>query len=209
MRVEIEGSWTAKDMAESLSSLRELYNVRLGIQMIYEDYRDAPDYIYEMRHLLPFRRRRYLNPFLLQQALIAGSSFTITDPAQISRLIAPEEELKVRRIDYASPGLKDLAGLGDIVGHVKDFTLKLIEHFSSRRKRELLDEEQKLKNEALRIQNARNFINLMEELGLDELERRRLVGYVDEKQEPLIRLVAEGKIQNVLMLDEQHSGKRE
>jgi hypothetical protein len=207
MRLHIDGSWTAKDMADSLFSMRELYNIRLGLQVVHEEYRDFDEFFFELRHFPPFTRRfkrRYLNPFLFQ-ALTTAYFQTTADPGQMSRLIYPDEELKVRRIEYSSPGYKDLAGFGEIVGHLKDFILKIIEHFSSRRGRNLEDEEQELKNQALRIQNARDFVSLAKECGFEESEVRRLVYLVDEKQTSLVRLVGEGKIQKVLMLDEAGS----
>ena len=50
----------------------------------------------------------------------------VLDEAQLSRLsqlLEPEERLKVRCISYASPGATDLAGIGTVIGHIKDFIL--------------------------------------------------------------------------------------
>jgi hypothetical protein len=135
-----------------------------------------------------------------------AAEFEAADLIRASRFLYPEEELKVRRIEYASPGIKDVAGFGAIVGHLKDFTQFLVQHWGSRNQRKLLEEEQQLKNDALRIQNARNFVSLAKDVGVSDGELRRLVGFVDEKQEALVRLVVEGKIQSATILDE---GKQE
>lgn len=209
MRCEIEGSWTAKDMAESLLSFRDLYSLRLGLEVVAEDQRDLEEMFFEMRHFPPFRRRlktRRLHP-LLFESLLAGYSLSTGDPVRIANLIYPHEELKVRRIEYSSPGFKDLAGFGEIIGHIKDFSLKLIEHFSNKRSRDLKDDEQELRNQSLRIQNAREFVSLARECGFDEPQIRELVHLVDGKQEPLIRLIESGKLQRVQMLDESNSGE--
>jgi hypothetical protein len=202
VRIRIEGSWTAGEMAESLTCFRDLYNIRLVLQVIYEDYHQSDDFyeLYRLRRNSP-RLARRLTPAILS-ALRNDYYHDTSVLLHATRFVFAEEELKVRRIEYASPGYKDLAGFGEIVGHVKDFTLRIIEHFNSRRRRELLDEEQELKNQALRIRNAREYVGLARECGYDETELRRIIRYVDDKQEPLIRLVSEGKIQNVLMLDE-------
>ena len=125
--------------------------------------------------------------------------------AKLSSIVYPHEELKVRRIEYASPGFKDLAGLGEIVGHIKDFTLRFIEFFGSRKERELKNQEIELKNQSLRIENAQKFVSLAKECGFEQYELRKLVYLVDEKQEPLISLIVDGKLQNVKMLDDKNS----
>lgn len=210
MRCQIEGSWTAKDMADSLLSMRDLYNIRLGLQIIYEDYRDIDEFLFELHHFKPFRRlqRKELAPFLYQ--FLFSGYFKPIDPDQLNRianLVYPYEELKVRRIEYASPGFKDLAGFGEIVGHLKDFILKLVEYHGDKRKRELNNEEQELKNQALRIENARKYVSLARECGFEERELRKLVILVDEKQEPLITLIGNGKIQSVKMMDDKNLNK--
>ncbi|MCA9306425.1 MAG: hypothetical protein KDA16_07820 [Phycisphaerales bacterium] len=205
MRCHIEGSWTAKDMAESLIAFRTLYNLRLGLQIIAEDYRDMEEFYFELRHFPPFRRRlkgRRPHPLMMQTLLSSSFTLPTVNPEHIARLLLPQEELLVRRIEYASPGFKDLAGLGEIVGHIKDFTLRLIEHFSSRKSRNLNNEEHEIRNQSLRIQNARDFVALVKECGYDESEVRQIVNGVDDTQDSLIRLISNGKLQNVQMLDE-------
>jgi len=81
-------------------------------------------------------------------------------------VLYPDEELEIRRIEYGSPGFKDLAGLGDIVGHIMEFIFRLIEHRSRREKR-------KLENDRLRIENAREFVQLAKECGYTEADIRK------------------------------------
>ncbi len=75
----------------------------------------------------------------------------------IGRLLGPDERLEIRRLDYASPGVSDLAGIGLIVGHVKDFVHKLIDRRDTQRQRDLKDEKLAVEIEHMRIENARNF----------------------------------------------------
>ena len=203
MRCQIEGDWTAKDMAESLMSFRDVYNLRLGIQIIAEEQRDLEEFAFRFVDTPPFRKLREMkrSHSLLLQALLAQRAVSLNDPFQVSRLVYPDEELKVHRVRYESPGFKDLAGIGEIVGHVKDFTLKLLDHFTSRRSRNLKDEECELRNQAHRIQNARDFVSLARECGFDDAEIRQLVRSLDEKVDPLVKLIECGKIKNVSLLD--------
>ena len=82
-----------------------------------------------------------------------------------------------KRVAKARKALAE--GVGEIVGHVKDFTIKLIENFSSKRSRNLNDEEHELRNQALRIQNAREYVALAKECGFEDSELRQLVHVVD------------------------------
>jgi len=50
--------------------------------------------------------------------------------------------------------MQDLAGLGAVVGHLKDLLVKILELAASRERRHL-------ENEALRIENARKRLRLM------------------------------------------------
>jgi len=55
--------------------------------------------------------------------------------------------------------VKDVAGLGEVVGHVKDFLLKIIDTISAR-------EERKLRNESLRLENTMKFLEMAEKYNL-------------------------------------------
>jgi hypothetical protein len=129
-----------------------------------------------------------------------GGAPPVLDEAQLSRLsrlFEPEERLEVRRISYASPGFTDLAGVGTVVGHIKDFIIKLIERRDSRRQRELNDERAALENDRIRLENARNFVALGRDLGYSETDLRLLAAHVDKKQEPLVRLIQQQKLRGV------------
>ena len=102
---------------------------------------------------------------------------------------------------YASPGATDLAGVGTVVGHIKDFILKLIERRDSRRKRELDKERAALENDRIRLENARSFVALGRDLGYSETDLRRLILYVDGKQGTLVSLIEQRKLVGVSMLE--------
>ncbi|MDR7555726.1 MAG: hypothetical protein QN157_08970 [Armatimonadota bacterium] len=131
------------------------------------------------------------------------SSFPpVLDDVQLSQLwqlLEPEERLAVRRINYASPGATDLAGIGTVVGHIKDFILKLIERRDSRRRRELDEERAALENERIRLENVKSFVALARDLGYSETDLRHLIRYVDGKQDILVRLIEQRKLVGVSM----------
>lgn len=82
--------------------------------------------------------------------------------------------------------VKDVAGLGEVVGHVKDLLLKIIEIVSAR-------EERRLRNEGLRLDNTRKLLDMAKEHNLSP-ERLK---YYEELANGSPRLAAEaGNIPN-------------
>jgi len=207
IRFEIEGLWSAEEMGRFFLFLSELYNLRLFLELLREEARDL-DRFYELIGPGPFdyrRGRRLTRRGLYPWAFgLAAGLPPIWNEAQIgslSALIEPEERLDVRRISYASPGSVDLIGIGAIVGHVKDFTLKLIDRQDSKQQRKLSEERAELENDRVRIENARSFVALARDLGYTDSELRQLVARVDEKQETLVRFIEQQKLRTVSILD--------
>ncbi|MGC8898815.1 MAG: hypothetical protein ACP5ON_11370 [Bacteroidota bacterium] len=204
LRLEIDGRWSAEDFGQALVSISDLYDLRLFLELVREDQREWELFYEELMHFPPFRhrwRKRFPYWGLVPWALgFPGALPPVLDDAQLSRLsqlLEPEERLEVRRISYASPGATDLAGIGTVIGHIKDFILKLIERQDSKRQRELDQERAALENDRIRLENARNFVALARDLGYSETDLRRLVLYVDGKQGTLVRLIAQQKLRGV------------
>lgn len=199
LRLELDGRWSAEELGNALTSLSDLYNLRLFLELLREDIREWERYFPDFLDFPPSTRRRlrrhpYRTVFPFWQGLPA------LDDSYLSRLpelIAPEERLMVRRIKYASPGITDLTGLGAIIGHLKDFSLRLIERRDGKRSRELSEERAELENDRLRIENARSFVALTRDLGYSETEIRDLLRHVDRKQDTLANLIAERKLVGV------------
>src|SRR5262249_22484804 len=159
------------------------YNLRLVVQVVFEDWLDLERFYDELMHFPPFRRgkkRRLIYPALFANAYQVHPNIPVTsqDLARLSSFLYPQEKLEMKRIQYGSEGFKDFAGLGEIVGHIKDLILKLIENKSTKRQRELDNEKREIENQQLRIQNAREFIALAKECGYSEFEMRSLVNFV-------------------------------
>jgi hypothetical protein len=217
IRFEIDGHWTVEDMRLFLTSVEDLYNLKFLLQISHFENFTSEDF-YQMDFLLErmdFPYKFFKHPeefaeflFLLQSTTPASKLATFETLQEHINLLQPNEKLKVRRINYASPGLTDLAGLGSIVGHLKDFlqfVIKEGKHWtSSREEQNLKNEEQKLKNDEQRIKNTREFITVVKEareIGMPELEIRKLVNWVEEKEDTIAQLVSEDKIKDVLLLE--------
>ena len=144
-----------------------------------------------------FRRWLKIAPpifFRQERHLLGTSSGAVPVDALVSDLLEDGERLLVKRVIYGSPGIKDLVGIGEIVGHIKDLLVRLIDHCSTRRQRSLENERRELENRKLEIEVAKEFVNLAKDVGYTKREMRQLVGMVTDKQRPLVRLIVSGKI---------------
>lgn len=209
IRFEIDGEWKASEMGSFLSVVDDLYNLRLALQVFREDWQDYEHFYMEMMHCPPFRRslkRRFSHPAMWMSFYASASTPQLLNSIELSRItdtIYPHERLVVKRMEYASPGQGDLTGLGQIVGHIKEFSQFLIQHFADRKARKLRDTEAELRNQSLRIENARNLVGLAKDIGYTETEIRQMINWVDDKQQSLLELIENGKIRRVLLLSEQ------
>lgn len=215
LRLEMEGRWYADELGSAACALSDLYNLRFCLELMFEDLRDWEIFYDELLHFPPFRkrwRRKVMRRQLMPDPFLplAAMPFDISQLSRLRDYLEPDERLEIRRLDYASPGVSDLAGIGVIVGHVKDFVNKLIDRRDTQRQRDLNDEKLAVEIERMRIENARNFVALGRELGFSDAEIRKLVAQVDDRQEILIKLVDQKKLTGVSLVgDGQSTGEEE
>jgi hypothetical protein len=209
-RVEIAGDWSAEDFASFFSSIAYVYSLFAVISIEREGEKDIDPYLSDYPWLYPYgplpgrARRRLARLFVRAQrgsAPLSDSEF-LKNP---SVALTPEEHLRVKRCEYASPGGIDLAGIGQTVGHVKDFILKMVELRTTARERQLKDQilEQDLKAAALR--NLREEIAVLKDLGYSEAEVRKIVTASRPAVEALVNLTERKQITYASEL-EDHDG---
>jgi len=214
LRLEMQGRWYAAELGSVACAISDLYDLRFVLELMSEDQRDWEHFFDEVIHFPPFRRqwkRKLMRQQLMLGPFLPLSSvrFDVSRLSRLSEYLEPDERLEVRRLDYASPGASDLAGIGVIVGHVKDFVFKLIDRRDTRRQRELNDERTAVEIERMRIENARNFVALGRDLGFSEAEMRKLATHVDDKQEVLIKLVDQKKLTGVSLVGDGQSTEQD
>jgi HAMP domain-containing protein len=212
LRVGIDGEWEAEEFATSLNALNRLYTLRFAIALELEELRELRDFWMDA----PFPPFPHSPRSLRRWAKLAPPSLLRPERVPLlrggrvaplaSELLEPQERLIVQRLLYGSPGIKDLAGIGEIVGHLKDLLVKLIEHWSTRQQRSLENQRRELENQQLQVEIAKQFVGLAHELGYTKREMRQLVAAAVREQRPLVRLVASGKITSADTVDnEPHS----
>ena len=182
-------------MAASLQEINFLYDLRLHLNTI----EDAEPYWHELYNFVPpfrhFRERL--------GALYPFASFVQIhkpeDLQQNTKIYYPEHVLRVSRLEYASPGAKDLLGIAGILMEIRSFIQFLIERPQNR-------EAQELASQAQRIKNAREFAKLRVESARAAAEIESSTGYgdvVEDNTHQLVHLVEERKIVSVEMLGDQ------
>jgi hypothetical protein len=175
LRLKLDGMWSAEELGRILVSLSDLYALRLFLELLREDTIEWMRYLPEFGRFRlslrgPSKRRPFPAPFLYWPS---PPPLSEGDLSRISQIVEPEMRMEIRRINYASPGIADLAGVGAVIGHVKDFVLKLIERKDQRRSRELSEERAELENDRLRLENARNFVTLVMDMGYTKKRNSR------------------------------------
>src|SRR5439155_16529161 len=119
--------------------------------------------------------------------------------ARLSRLLYPHTRFEIRRVQYASPGFADLAGLDSAVGHVKDLLIHVIEHRSSRPP-VLSSDRAALEKQLSRFDNARQFVLLAVELGYSAQDFGNLVRFVDATQDAIVAAVEKHKLVGAMLV---------
>lgn len=200
LRLGIDGHWEAREFAGALTALDRLYTLRFALAVEFEELRDIRDLYVDFpfpefaRSIKHFRRwAKLIPPPFFSSARMPP----VTDPKGLARwddLFEPQERLAVQRVIFGSPGIKDLAGIAEIIGHLKDLMAQIIEHWLARRQRELENERRELENQQLQVQVAKEYVALAREVGYSKRQMRQLVASVVREQRPLIHLVVAGKI---------------
>jgi len=208
LRIGISGQWEASEFSQSLAALDRLYALRFGLYLEKQELYETEEFADKLRSLQLSRMSRLDRRYARQafaRSLFHDFPRLVVDGriSEITQeLLEPSERLIVRRLIYGSPGIKDLAGIGEIIGHLKDFLQFGIEHWSGRRKRSLEDDHQELENRKLEIELAKGYVELADSLGYSAQEKRQLIAAVVFEQRPIISLISSNKIISAEMADD-------
>ncbi|MCP3369651.1 hypothetical protein [Bradyrhizobium cajani] len=96
--------------------------------------------------------------------------------------------LHVARIQFASPGFTDLAGIGKVIGEIRRFVMAIVERYDAKEDRALARAEKEQTVISKKIANAERLLNLSNKMGLDHQTRNMMVRqaldidrYIEEK----------------------------
>lgn len=109
--------------------------------------------------------------------------------------------LVVTRCTFASPGITDLAGLGQVLGHLKEILITVLTYSAKRRERHINEAILTEQLISAKISNISNQINLLKNVGYSDYQLRRLLEEVDPAIQVLGSLAKAEKITSVATIE--------
>jgi len=183
-RLKIDGRWEPSDFIDTLEAVETLYYMALDKPFYHwawlEDYRyfAGPEF-----HLSPYDS--YLDT--MNRAMLARAR----------RVIPGGGRLFVKRIEFASPGGMDFAGVGQAADAVERLVGRLIDFFADRRLRRERDKQAAIETEirdqnlaSLKIDNARKLLELHRAFP----DAEHLIALAVRGQDKLADRIAQGMI---------------
>lgn len=105
--------------------------------------------------------------------------------------------LVVTKCSFASPGITDLAGIGQVLGHLKDIVSSILTYSTKKRERDLNEALMSEQLIAAKITNISSQIALLKSVGYSDYQCRRLLEEVDPVVQILGRLAESEKLISV------------
>lgn len=175
MRVEISDGWSASEFSELFAQLNFLYEAARFGQVRIDGQSAHP--------FMPwwFRRRRWpeFAPYYDEESL---EDEAILRHRMVERMLSyassekvPSPKLEVRRIEFASPGFVDVAGVGKVVKELRLFMTGILDRYLNKEDRKIARQAAAQDLLAKKIMNAENLLKLGEKAGLDPETRQSLV----------------------------------
>ena len=176
--MSIAGDWTVPEFAELMSQIQLITDV--------SDFLSANMSVFQSTIGLPDRSKEFFerwvgNSKLLETEIFAewssrtmGSQFR-AEYRQLIKGMYFGSPLQVEKVQFASPGSIDLAGVGKTVEQVRLFIKDILDRIDARQSRRIknLIEAQELLQK--KIENAQRMITLGNSVGLDEQQIKVLV----------------------------------
>jgi hypothetical protein len=170
LRLEIDGKWTASEVVRLISTVEELYDLRLVLTHREEKTPTEPDRADTIARFLAFEKGRadfygFDSEFLEETSTLGrivqdeGEDyrfrFPVMLPAEVGFVplqlfVPPRARLTVKALRYGSKGATDLTGFAAALRTIERFLSGIIKLVATRTERKLADERRTLENEALR-----------------------------------------------------------
>jgi hypothetical protein len=208
LRIEIDGKWSSWEFGQLFLSTTDLYNLGVILELLKDDWQEWLQFYSRLppppRVFERFGQRGLPGLWGVFAAYPWRSHLPVDSQEMLRtvRSLYPEHGLEIRRIQYSSPGFADVAGIGVVIGHIKEFLQFLLTYRQERRGHQLRIAHYEEDLTAKRIENARRFVALAQECGYDKSELRRLIHMVDDRQEIFVNQIEQEKVRAVHFLDE-------
>lgn len=210
IRIEMDGRWTAHELGELLVTLSDLYNLRALLTLISKQECNSETFLLDLLRQLSLQKALQkadeqqkvpLRSIIAHYAWGGGIPLESRELARLSQNLLPEGTLRVRRVVYSSPGSTDLAGIGVIIGHIKDIIFRFIDWRLDREKRNIENELAQAELARIRIENAQKLVAIAKNCGYSEEERRQMISFADGRQEVIVKSIEDNRLRAVLLLE--------
>jgi hypothetical protein len=171
IRIKIAETWTVHEFEELMSSLQFLRNIAL-LSELEQSGVDA---------VLSVLEQREQNTANLEQDLTLSYVGAHFFRLQLQMIFASAEDqyaLELHRLQFASPGFVDVAGLGKVVEQIRIFATDIYDRYANREDRKIARKIAEQELLAKKIANAEALLKLGKRVGLDKHGYRTLVGEV-------------------------------
>jgi hypothetical protein len=197
LTIHIDGQWAAVDMARELDALNYLYTSEYVIADVKKQDSSAL-FSREVKKVLRniFPEIFFPSPWH-QKVYNALSLGPASDPfTALAFYAAPKGAagLAIAKLSYSSPGLQDVLGLGRILEEIRKTIAFFLESKQRSERHQVSLEQERLKLQAQRIQNQKQYVNLLKDIGYTKKEIRVMLEQRDKQEKIIESLVEDGKI---------------
>ena len=115
----------------------------------------------------------------------------------VSEKVHVAQKLVVSRTEHNSPGFTDLTGLGQIIGHLKDFLIKLVDLYASKEERHHKNSKLRHESEMARLDVIERKLSIMKNAGYDERSIKQVAAEISPHINFFIEASSRGLITHV------------
>jgi hypothetical protein len=194
IKFNVDLHWSVDDVIKFYSAIQNLYDY-------YSYYLTLQSRIDEKKIDYKFK----LALALVYSKIFESKTIIIAFPEEIHTFHKTKDTIKrnlvlplrVDKIKFASPGVHDFIGFGEVIGHIKETLFKVIEIFQTKDKRKLEEKRMEIENEMLSIEKNQKIIATYKELGFTNDQILQILGYENSNIKIISKLIEDKKITNV------------
>jgi hypothetical protein len=190
LRIHIAGRWATDDFSQFFTEFGTL-NEMAHFGQVRVDGQSSVSLWRIVRGARPIYSPYWSDPEL---ELTIQTEVEETRLRHFLREVSAHQPLRVKEIEFASPGFTDLAGVGRVVREIRLFAMDIADRFIARPDRALAREEKHQSIVAKKIANAERILKLSDKIDLDPVTRRELIRRALEIDRYVETQIIDGKI---------------
>lgn len=193
LRISIDGRWSVSDFSTFFSRI-EVLNELAHFGQISVDGQTSLG-VFRSRYASWFRYEPFWSDAEFEMFLEGkAEEETVRD---FIREVATPEPLRVRQVQFASPGHTDLGGIGKVIEQIRLFVMAIVERYDAKPDRALAREEKHQTIIAKKMANAEKLLGLAKKMGLDHQTRNMMVRQALELDRYVENQTLDGRITSI------------